>query len=67
MPVMQSSNSLELFEMHMLDIMTEKVSFCTRQFGFRKNTSTTDACLVLKETVSQYIVNKNKRVFGLFL
>ena len=66
-PVMQSSNLLKLFEIHMLDIMTEKVSFCTRQFGFRKNTSTTDACLVLKETVNQYIVNKSEKVFGLFV
>ena len=47
-PVIQSSNLLKLFEIHMLDILTEKVSFCTRQFGFRKNTSTIDACLVLK-------------------
>ena len=66
-PVMQSSNLLKLFEIHMLDIISEKIDFSSRQFGFRKYTSTTDACLLLKETVNQYIVKKGEKVYGLFV
>ena len=49
-PVMQSSCLLKLFEFHILDILEEKLFFNDRQFGFKKGTSTTDACLLLKET-----------------
>lgn len=66
-PVMQSSCILKLFEMHILDILTEKVFFNSRQFGFRKQTSTTDSCLMLKETVNKYINDKNDRVHSLFV
>ena len=47
-PVMQSSFFLEITEMHLLNILEEKVTFNMRQFGFEKGTSTTDACFVLK-------------------
>ena len=49
-PVMQSSCLLKLLEMHILDILEERLVFNARQFGFKKGTSTTDACYVLKET-----------------
>ena len=50
-PVMQSSCILKLFEMHILSICEELVTFNCRQFGFRKGISTADACLILKETL----------------
>ena len=66
-PVMQSSCLLKLFEIHLLEILSEKLVFNSRQFGFRKNTSTTDACLILKETIYNYIASKKERVYGLFV
>ena len=65
--VMQSSFLLKLFEIHVLDILKEKVHFNIRQFGYEQFTSTTDACLVLKETVNKYISNKDSKVYGLFV
>ena len=65
-PVMQSSCLLKLFEFHILDILEEKLFFNARQFGFKKGTSTTDACLLLKETVNKYIQNKRKS-YGMFI
>ena len=38
-PVMQSSCIIKILEMHILDILEEKVSFNSRQFGFRRGTS----------------------------
>ena len=65
--VMQSSFLLKLFEIHVLDILKEKVHFNIRQFGYEQFRSTTDACLVLKETVNKYISNKDSKVYGLFV
>ena len=65
-PVMQSSCILKIFEMHILDILEEKVVFNNRQFGFKKGTSTTDACLILKEVVHRYMKGKGK-VFSAFI
>ena len=66
-PVMQSSCLLKLFEIHLLLILSEKLVFNSCQFGFRKNTSTTDACLALKETVRKYITNERGRAYCLFV
>ena len=65
-PVMQSSCLLKLFEMHILDVLNEKLFFNCRQFGFKKETSTTDACFILKETVNKYTY-KGGKVHGLFI
>ena len=59
-PVMQSSCILKLFELHILSILEEFIDFNCRQFGFKKNSSTSDACLLLKETIYQYTKNRNK-------
>ena len=66
-PVMQSSCLLKLFEIHLLGILEEKLIFNNRQFGFRKNTSTADACLILKETIYKYISKGNDSVYCLFV
>ena len=63
---MQSSCILKLFEMHILQYLEEKVFFNSRQFGFKRQTSTTDACLILKETVNKYIT-KGGKSFCLFV
>ena len=47
-PVMQTSCLLKLFEMHILDVLDEQLFFNCRQFGFKKQTSTAYACLILK-------------------
>ena len=52
-PVMQSSNILKIIEMYFLDYLTEKIRLNGRQFGFRKNMSTTHACFTLKEIVKK--------------
>ena len=52
--------------MHILDILDEKVSFNSRQFGFKRGASTTDACCLLKETVNNYLKRKGK-VFSAFI
>ena len=65
-PVMQSSCILKLFELHILDILTDKLHFSSRQFGFKSQTSTTDACLILKETVNRYM-NKGGKAYSLFV
>ena len=59
-PVMQSSILLKLIELHILSYLEEKISFNFRQFGFREGCSTTDASLILKETVFRYIQKKGK-------
>ena len=65
-PVMQSSCILKIFEIHILQVFEEKLHFHSRQFGFKLHTSTTDACLVLKETVNKYIT-KGGKTFCLFV
>ena len=57
-PVMQSSCLLKVFELHLLSILEDKVKLDFRQFGFVNGASTTDACLLLKETVNRYINDK---------
>ena len=64
--VMQSSCILKILEIHLLDILEEKVYFNFRQFSYKKGTSTTDACFVLKETIHKYLKRKGK-VFGAFI
>ena len=65
-PVMQSSCILKILEMHILDILDEKVCFNSRQFGFRRGASTTDACCLLEETVDNYLKQKGK-IFSAFI
>ena len=65
-PVMQSSCILKILEMHILDIFEEKIHINVRQFGFKRGTSTTDACLLLKEAVKRYLKGKGK-VFSCFI
>ena len=65
-PVMQSSNLLKIFELFFVDILEEKIILDSRQFGFKKNSSTTDACFLLKETVHNYI-SANSTVFAAFI
>ena len=63
---MQSSSLLKLMEMHILSVLEEKINFNSRQFGFTKGSSTSDACFLLKETVSKYMKNKGK-AYALFV
>ena len=65
-PVMQSSCLLKLVELHILSVLEEKVFFNSRQFGFVKGSSTSDACFLLKETVHSYMKN-NGRAFSVFV
>ena len=65
-PVMQSSLILKLFELQILEILEEKLDFNPMQFGFREGTSTTDACLLLKETFFSYTREGNS-AYGLFV
>ena len=65
-PVMQSSCFLKIIEIQVLDVLEEKVVFNVRQFGFKKGTSTTDACYILKEIVHKYTRGKGK-VFTAFI
>lgn len=58
-PVMQSSCILKIFETHMLNILSEKIFFNSRQFGFCNGISTSDPCLLLKEIVHDYTKEKN--------
>ena len=46
--------------MRILSILEEKVTFNCRQFGFKKGSSTSDACFLLKETLYLYTKNRNK-------
>ena len=65
-PVMQSSLILKLFELQILEILEEKLDFNPMQFGFKEGTSTTDACLLLKETFYSYTSDGNM-AYGLFV
>ena len=53
-PVMQSSCLLKIFEIHVMNVLSEKLFFDHRQFGFKNGVSTSDACFVLKETMHEY-------------
>ena len=57
-PVMQSSCLLKIFECHILNILSEKISFNPRQFGFMKGVSTTDTCFLLKEIMHDHSRNR---------
>ena len=46
--------------MHLLQILEEKLHFNSMQFGLKSQTSTTDACLILKETVNKCSTKKGK-------
>ena len=46
--------------MHILSYLEEKIHFNIRQFGFKKGSSTADACLLVKETANEYIKQKGK-------
>ena len=65
-PVMQSSAILKLFELHLLNFLEEKIPIHSSQFGFKKDTSTTDACFLVKETVHNYTSN-NVKVYSNFI
>lgn len=58
-PVMQSSCILKIFETHVLNILSEKIFFNSRQFGFCSGLSTSDPCLLLKEVIHEYTKGKN--------
>ena len=57
---MQSSCLLKIFEMYLLDYLSEKIFFNHRQFGFMKGMSTTHSCFLLKEIINQYSTNDGK-------
>ena len=65
-PIMQSSCLLKLIEMHLLNILEDKLFFDSKQFGFCDNTSTSDACFLLKETIHSYI-SKKSQIFAGFI
>ena len=65
-PVMQSSCLLKLIEMQIMEILDEKIVFNNRQFGFKKETSTSDACYILKEVIHKYTRAKGK-VYSVFI
>ena len=57
---------MKIIQLHILSFLDERISLNFRQFGFNKGCSTTDACLILKETVSTYIQEKCK-AFAAFI
>jgi hypothetical protein len=63
-PVMNSSNLLKVFEYCILNKLNIELN--TRQFGFRKGTSTTMAVTALTETVKKYI-KKQSKIYATFL
>ena len=65
-PVMQSSNILKLVELHLQDILIEKITFNPRQFGYTKGLSTSDATFVLKEVVYSQFKTKDS-TYALFI
>ena len=65
-PVMQSSNLLKIAETVMLNVLSDKIFLNCRQFGYSRGVSTSEATLVLKETVYKYI-SKNQNVYALFI
>ena len=65
-PVMQSSYLLKIFEVHVLEFLSEKIGLNCRQFGFRKGSSITDACLILKDLMKKYSTCK-KSAYAIFI
>ena len=65
-PVMSSSNFLKLFEYCLMYRIEPYIHLNDRQHGFRKRYSTGSACLVLKETVSNYL-NGGSQVYSCFV
>ena len=65
-PVMLYSCLLKIFEMHILDILKEKLFFHFRQLGFSKHMSTNDAYFILRETVTLY-TKGNGKAFAAFI
>ena len=65
-PVMSSSIFLKVFEYCILEKIEPWVIINDRQHGFRSGHSTSSACLVLKETVLNY-VNSNSDVHACFV
>ena len=65
-PVMVSSNFLKVLEYCLMPDISNCVELNSRQFGFRKNTSTLMAIAMLKETVNSYIT-KGSCVYASFL
>ena len=61
-PVMQSSCLLKIFELHVLQVLSEKLALNFRQFGFKTNSSTTDACFILKEVMNKYCKHKRSSI-----
>ena len=57
---MVSPSILKILELHILDVLEEKVGFNKRQFGFTQDLSTTDACFLLRETIRPYIKRGSK-------
>ena len=53
--VMVSSCILKILELHMLNVLEEKIGFNKRQYGFTQGLLTTDACFLLRETMRPYI------------
>ena len=62
-PVMNSSNILKTFENCILPYLTNHLKINNLQFGFRNNTSCTQAVTILNETIEKY-VNGNSNVHG---
>ena len=65
-PVMLSSIFLKLFEYCLLGKISPYLSFNDRQHGFRPKYSTSTACLVLKETVLNYM-HSGSSVYACFI
>ena len=65
-PIMSSSVFLKLFEYCLLERIGPFVKLNSRQHGFRSNYSTSSACLVLKETILNY-VKSNSDVYACFI
>ena len=65
-PIIVSSVYLKLFEYSLLSKIEPFIKLNNRQHGFRKQYSTSTACLVLKETI-MYYTNANSNVYACFL
>ena len=65
-PIMVSSCILRLIESHMLEFIKERIHLDNQQFGFRSNSSTTDATFILKETITANL-GHNSYVYGKFV
>ena len=59
---MQPSALLKLFELHILYYLKRQININSTQFEFMKGMSTTNAILLLKETIGSYIDKSIKPV-----